>query len=143
MWAVFMFQGHGKIISLRFLPRIFSFSQGQNFKKIFYHTTFLYLCILGKKKCFGMSNEFRLGHFSLESIVATYHHRKISFFPLARSQNWKCLRSADCVIWDYKMEQNPDSLLYLFFISTIYSLYLLVLPETVSKNQETQYWWPL
>lgn len=81
MWAVFMFQGHGNIISLCFLLRIFSFSQSQNFEKLFYQATFLYLCILGGGwKCFGMSNEFHLGHFSLESIVATYHHRKISFF---------------------------------------------------------------
>ena len=36
MWAVFMFQGHGNIISLCFLLRIFSFSQSQNFEKLFY-----------------------------------------------------------------------------------------------------------
>lgn len=47
MWAVFMFQGHGNIISLCFLLRIFSFSQSQNFEKLFYQATFLYLCILG------------------------------------------------------------------------------------------------
>lgn len=82
MWAVFMFQGHGKIISLRFLPRIFSFSQGQNFKKIFYHTTFLYLCILGKKNVSECQTSFVLAIFlwSLlwpHIIIGKYH-----FFPL-------------------------------------------------------------
>ena len=127
-----MFQGHRKIISLRFLPRIFSFSQGQNFAKIFYHTTFLYLCVLGKKKCFGMSNEFHLGHFSLESIVATYHHRKISFFSPCKESKLKM--SQICRLCHMGLQDGTEPWFAIVLILYKYNI-LIVLIGFTRKSQ--------